>query len=430
VIQVPLLPLILAAGACLVASISFAGDLAATELSAARLAALSDPTRPNHAPFARLRVQGSQIHSRWLVVRVASLCSAAAWLSDMALELGAGRAHAVIAVAATVLLYGALAEIFATIAQRRPERMILLSLRWLRPLELLAVPIAAPLALLGHAIGGRVPEARSVDARITETEVEAALSAGERTGAISEEPAEMIRNVLDFKDLSVREVMVPRRRVAALELSTSLATVLQTVATDGHSRYPVYRETLDNVVGLVYVKDLFVHAECPAPNATLMDLVRKDVLMVVEYQSALSVLREMRSRRLHMAIVADEFGGTEGIVTLEDILEEIVGEIDDEYDTDAPIHDLGEGRFLADAAVAIADLEDRLGKSIRTEGDFESLGGLIVHRAGKVPTVGESVTLEGLHFVVREADETHVIRVEITPIQRPRLSSSGEQVRS
>jgi CBS domain containing-hemolysin-like protein len=192
--------------------------------------------------------------------------------------------------------------------------------------------------------------------------------------------------------------------------------VLDHVRKDGHSRYPVYRETLDNVVGLLYVKDLFdVVGAGKLAETKLEQLIRKPVLFLAEKQPALSVLREMRSKRLHLAVVTDEFGGTGGIVTLEDIIEEIVGEIRDEYDTEevALIHKLAEGRFVADAAIPLGDLEIHLGRKLPEDGAFESLGGLIVHRAGRVPEVGATVSLDGYDLIVREADETRVVKVEI-----------------
>jgi CBS domain containing-hemolysin-like protein len=182
----------------------------------------------------------------------------------------------------------------------------------------------------------------------------------------------------------------------------------------------VFRETLDNVVGLLYAKDLFAVVRDNAIGSTeLKDLLRTPVLFVAESQPAASVLREMRARRLHLAIVSDEFGGTAGLVTLEDILEEIVGEIHDEYDAEAEaqIEDLGDGRFVADAAIPLADLAARIGRDLPADGDFESLGGLLVHRAGRVPAVGSTITLNGIKLIVREADETRVVKVEIVPAE-------------
>jgi putative hemolysin len=295
-----------------------------------------------------------------------------------------------------------------------------LALKWLRPLEYLVLVVAEPLTVLGRWASRLVPErGTSSDARLTETEVEWLVSKGERAGALEKEPATMIRNVLDFKNLTAKEVMIPRRRVSTIEIGTPLEKVLDDVTKDGHSRYPVYREALDNVIGLLYVKDLFDVVRSGKLSTTkLEDLLRKPVLFVAESQSALAVLREMRSKRLHLALVSDEFGGTSGIVTLEDIIEEIVGDIRDEYDTEeaSPITKLAEGRYVADAAIPIGDLELHLGKKLPEDGDFESLGGLIVHRAGRVPEVGATVALDGYQLIVREADETRVVKVEIVRI--------------
>jgi len=251
---------------------------------------------------------------------------------------------------------------------------------------------------------------------------------GEKAGALEKEPAAMIRNVLDFKNLTAKEVMIPRRRVSGIDAATPLPEVLELVRKDGHSRYPVFRESLDNVVGLLYVKDLFeVVGDGKLAETNLEQLIRKPVLFLAETQSALSVLREMRSKRLHLAIVSDEFGGTGGIVTLEDIIEEIVGEIRDEYDTEeiAQIQKLAEGRFVADAAIPLGDLEIHLGRKLPEDGNFESLGGLIVHRAGRVPEVGATVSLDGYDLIVREADETRVVKVEIVRAE-PGLAPPAE----
>ena len=247
------------------------------------------------------------------------------------------------------MTYGTFTEIVGTFARRRPEVVGAMCLVFLRPLEWLVAPLADPLAIIGRAVGRRVPKSRNTDARITETEVEWVVSEGEKAGAIANEPAEMIRKVLDFKDLTAPEVMVPRRHILGLELGTPLVEVVALVAAEKHSRYPVYRETLDNVVGLLYAKDLFaVMRDGRLETTKLVDIIRTTILFVSEHQSAAKILQDMRSRRLHMAIVSDEFGGTAGLVTLEDIIEEIVGDIRDEHDVEAPIQSLGEGRVMAD----------------------------------------------------------------------------------
>ncbi len=403
-------------------SLFAAADTALVALPEARLQALHKEPDTTGGVFERYLEDRQRVLSRWLVCRVVFTSLAAVFYSFAAERaLQTPWAMVLFAVLGAVLTYGTFTEILITLARRRPEVVGAMALTYLWPFEWAVVPLAEPLALLGRFIGRRYAPKRPPDARTTETEVEWVVTQGEQAGAIGNEPAEMIRNVLEFKDRTAREVMVPRRRISGIEASTPLERVLALVASEGHSRYPVYRETLDNIVGLLYAKDLFALVKERRLAATkLSDLVHTPVLFVVETQPILSILREMRARRLHLAIVSDEFGGTSGVITLEDVIEEIVGEIRDEYDTDAEaqIQEMDDGRFVADAAVALADLSTRLGQTF-PEGEFESLGGLLIERAGKVPEVGSTLTLDGLKFIVREADATRVVKVEIVRTETP-----------
>jgi putative hemolysin len=425
-LSIPLGPIGVAIAAAAIGSLFTSADAALTSLPEARLQLLVDE---GETAFARYAADRLGLLSRWLVGRVVALSLASILMARAIEQAVSPLAASVIAVASAVVVYATCAEILGTVARRRPEEVGRLGLRFLKPLEWAVLPLAAPLAVLGRWIGRRVPESlTAADARLTETEVEWLVDQGEKAGAFEKEPATMIRNVLDFKHLTAKEVMIPRRRVSSLEASMALSDVLEHVRKDGHSRYPVFRESLDNVVGLLYVKDLFdVVGAGKIAETKLEELTRKPVLFLAETQSALSVLREMRSKRLHLAIVSDEFGGTGGIVTLEDIIEEIVGEIRDEYDTEdiVQIQKLAEGRFVADAAIALGDLEVHLGSKLPDDGEFESLGGLIVHRAGRVPDVGATVSLNGYDLIVREADETRVVKVEIVRTE-PGLAPPAE----
>jgi CBS domain containing-hemolysin-like protein len=397
-------------------SLFAATDAALAEIPEGRLQALSAEPMSTGAAFGRFTRDPLHVLSRWLVGRVVCLSTASVLLGDAAHRVGLVRLALPASVLGAVLTYGTFTEILSTFARRRPERVGELGLLFLQPLEWLLAPLADPLAMLGRAVGRRVSKSRKVDARITETEVEWAVSEGERAGAIANEPAEMIRKVLDFKDLTAREVMVPRAHILGIEVGTSLPDVVAFVAAEKHSRYPVYRGNIDNIVGLLCAKDLFAVVRDGRLGSTqLPDVTRASVLFVSESQSAAKILQDMRSRRLHVTIVSDEFGGTAGLVTLEDIIEEIVGDIRDEHDGEAPIQRIGDGRILADASVALADLAVALGRPFPEDGDFESLGGLIVSRAGRVPKVGTTVQVDGLKLIVREADERRVVKVEIVP---------------
>ena len=406
---------VIAAGvAMLIGSLFAAGDAALSSIPEAHLRALSSDPRTGPV-FRRYAEDPPRILSRWLVGRIVCISLAAALVHSAAAGVGLPGFGPVIAVLAAVLTYGTCTEILGTLARRRSESAGSLALRVLRPFEFALLPLAEPLALLGRFVGQRFTASKTVDARMTETEVEYIVSEGEKAGAIANEPAEMIRKVLDFKDLTAREVMVPRRRIIGIDLSTSLEKALEIVGTEGHSRYPVYRETLDNVCGLLYVKDLFqLVREKKLATTKLADILRTPVMFVAETQAVAKILPEMQARRLHLAVVADEFGGTSGLITLEDIIEEIVGDIRDEYDTEAQVQNIGDGRLVADAAMSLADLAEHLGKPLPTEdGEFESIGGLIVHRAGRVPAVGATLQLDGVKLIVREADQTRVVKVEI-----------------
>ena len=409
-----------ALGCAAVGSIFATIDAALSSLSQGRLSALQEQaTGLSKSALDHYLKDPTSQHSRWLVGRVVFMALASVLIAETVSPFVPSWSVALLGALGAVATYGTFAEIGINLARRRADHFTLRLLPFIRLLELVVLPLAAPIAMLGRWTARLVASDPPADARLTETEVEWVVAEGQKHGSLGREPAEMIRNVLELKDLVVRDVMVPRTRVSAIEVTRPIPEVLKIVASEGHSRFPVYRDKVDNIVGLLYAKDLFrLLKDVRLQSRPLMDLVRAPVNFVPETQGVSSVLREMRSRRLHMAVVIDEFGGVSGIVTLEDILEVIVGEIRDEYDTEeAPIQDLGDGRLLVDAAVSVDDLSAYLGVKIPVEGDFESLAGLLIHRAGEVPAIGTHVEAFELSFIVREADEKRVIKVEIV---RPR----------
>lgn len=383
--------------------------------SEARLAGLieqsNDERRKN---LVRYQKNAEPIHTRWLIARVL-LASVTTVILSYVAEVYTDNWRAPVAVLASVLLHGTLGGVGAGLGNARPETIGPRLLRLLLPVEILVWPIAAPIVMLGNAFN-RVADSKIENAAaLTTSEVEYLVEDAEKTGEMAAEPAAIIRNVLDFKDLTIRGVMVPRVKVLGIEVDTPLRQVLAVVAQEGHSRYPVFRTQLDNVVGILYVKDLLPKVAAGVMDSVrLADILRTKIFFVTENKPAVSVLQEMRVRRQHLAVCVDEFGGVSGIVTLEDILEEIVGDIRDEHDAEeAPIQDLGGGRLIADAAVSLTDLSAYLGITIEADGDFGSLGGLLTHTAGRVPSIGEHMVIGSVEFVVREADAKRPIKVEI-----------------
>ncbi len=364
--------------------------------------------------------RGPTIESRWLVLRSFGVAYSALLLSRLLPQTLGGWLPLVSGLIA-VVAYAGPSELARSLTTRDPERFAPLLLQVLRPIEVLAAPISAPVVGFGRLIASWLAPVPSRAPGVTESEVEMIVNEGELNGSLAHEQSEMIRNVLDFSDVTAADVMVPRTQVTSFDLQMDLSQVFDRIGESGHSRYPVYANTVDNVVGLLYAKDLLTYAaRGELTSRTLEGVVRSPVAFVPESQSGSSVLKDMRAGRHHMAIVIDEFGGMSGILTLEDLLEKIVGDIRDEHDLEEPpIVDLGDGRLAVDASVAVTDLSRYLGAELPHDGDYHSLGGFITAQLGRVPEIGAQLAAYGLQFEVREADERKVSKVEITRLAPP-----------
>jgi magnesium and cobalt transporter len=239
----------------------------------------------------------------------------------------------------------------------------------------------------------------------------------------------LLRNILRLHSITAADVMVPRADIVAVEIETPLPRVIDLVKREGHSRYPVYRGTLDEIMGMVHIKDLIAHWS-QRRGFTIEKVVRK-VLFAAPSMHVLDLLKEMRITRLHLALVVDEYGGVDGLVTIEDLVEEIVGEIEDEHDEEAPpsLVEESPGIALADARVTLDEFERRFGKFVEDEerAEVDTMGGLIFYLANRVPSRGELIRhSSGLEFEVVDADPRRVrlLRVRHLPIGSPQ--SVGE----
>ncbi len=222
--------------------------------------------------------------------------------------------------------------------------------------------------------------------------------------------------VMEFATKIVREVMVPRTDMVCVEDTATVTEAVAVIVESGTSRVPVYHETLDDIRGVLYAKDLLTRTGPGAPT-TVAELAR-EAFFVPETKPVEELLFEMRQRKVHMALVADEYGGTAGLITIEDLLEEIVGEIFDEYDAAVPlVTKLEDGTLLLDARLPIDDLNDLVGTAIELEAD--SLGGLFVELAGHIPSEGESIVVEGVRITAREVDGTRIRRLLVEPTAEP-----------
>jgi magnesium and cobalt transporter len=234
------------------------------------------------------------------------------------------------------------------------------------------------------------------------------------------ERREMIKGVQELSQTTVREVMLPRIDALFFPLDMNRDELLETVSSCGHSRIPVYRDNVDNVVGVLYAKDL-LRVLVKGGDFELADLVRKP-FFVPETKRIDSLLREFKRRRVHMAIVVDEYGGVSGIVCLEDIIEEIVGEIQDEFDNEKEdIIPLSDGIWICDARADLDDLNEELGLSLPSE-SFETLGGYLFDLFGRIPVRTEKIEKDGIRFTVQDMDGNRIISVKVQ-----RLSLEEEQ---
>lgn len=239
----------------------------------------------------------------------------------------------------------------------------------------------------------------------------------------------LLSNILHLRDVTAEDVMVPRADIAAVEMQASLAEVAEQVAQCGHSRLPVYRDTLDDVIGMVHIKDI-LPVLAKGRNAHLKNLVRR-VLFVSPAIRVLDLLLEMRLKRTHMALVVDEYGGIDGLVTIEDLVEQIVGEIEDEHDVESEPEMVleADGTLAADARVSLEDFEKRFGSFFTDEEreETDTLGGLVFRAAGRVPLRGELVAHgSGLEFEVLDADPRRIRRLRVRNLPSRATAEAAE----
>jgi CBS domain containing-hemolysin-like protein len=238
----------------------------------------------------------------------------------------------------------------------------------------------------------------------------------------------LLRNILNLHGLTVYDIMVPRVDIVAVDIDISLSELVRIMSEEAHSRIPVYRGTLDDIAGMVHIKDVLA-CWTREQKVTLNEIVRS-VLFVAPSMPILELLLQMRVSRVHLALVVDEFGGIDGMVTIEDLVEEIVGEIEDEHDDDDTprIMQHGDGTLVADARVPIKDFEDRVGEILteqEREEDIDTLGGLVFFLAGRVPVRGEVVRHgSGVEFEVLDADPRRIRRLRVC--QLPSANDQGE----
>jgi magnesium and cobalt exporter, CNNM family len=298
----------------------------------------------------------------------------------------------------------------AVISRRDPEAVLDLLLPVFTPLARLVRPVTVALIDIidvrrdrdGGDDDAPAPEAAAVAPAAAEQQEEGVIS--------QEEGRELLQSIVDFTETVVREVMTPRPDIVAIRADAPLQDLRTLFREQQYSRMPVYRDNLDNIIGIVFVKDLV--ALPPTAEPPLTTLMR-GAYFVPESKRVSELLKEMQRRQAQMAIVVDEYGGTAGLVTVEDLLEEIVGEIRDEYDVESEtVVDEGDGTFVFSGKVSVDEVKDRLGVEIEREG-FETVGGYLLSHLGRMPYVGERFDVDGLDVEVLEVERRRITKVRL-----------------
>ena len=338
----------------------------------------------------------------------------------LARAFGTDGANTLTSVIISVIAFVVICELLLPLAVvgRDPERILEVLLPSFAPVARALGPVTRWIARTVSSTKRPAAAAQADDADAEAHEVaKTDLDAGEREGTIEGEERKLLQSIVDFGDTIVREVMTPRPDIVAIRDTLTIGDLRALFREQEYSRFPVYKENLDNIAGFAFVKDLVLlgAADDARPITTLL----RPALVVPETKRVPELLKMFQQQQQQCAIVVDEYGGTAGLVTVEDLLEEIVGEIRDEYDVESePIVDEGHGRFLFSGKVDIDEVVERLNVPIEREG-FETVGGFLLSHIGRVPAVGERFDIDGLSVEVIDAERRRINKVRISRHEVP-----------
>ena len=270
--------------------------------------------------------------------------------------------------------------------------------------------------LMERIFGAKDAETKQAE---TEEEILSLVEEGQEKGLIEDDTKDIIENVFDFDDTVAYEIMTHRRDMTALEDTDDLKTVVEVAVASGHSRIPVYHDDIDNIIGILYVKDLLPYVGAPAPANFKLSANLRPALFVPRTKDCRSLFAFMKKNKTQIAVVVDEYGGTEGIITLEDLIEDILGNIQDEYDNEEDeIRRLDDGKFTVDGSTSIEDVEELTGVEL-SDDDSETIAGFILSNLGRIPSPDEqpSFEVQGLRFTALRTDERRIIEVLIEKLE-------------
>jgi putative hemolysin len=396
-LELPLAAKLLGLGVCLLlAALAAAAQASLFHLNRARLRRRSEQgADPTEAALQVLEQPASSLGTVTALSTVALAGTAAlTFLAVLDLISDEGWLAAGL-LAVGVLLVALVLQMFArVVAIARPEAT---AIRLYRPLALLAallMPLVLPLRALERGMLTRLGVTRADDPRWAEEELRLLVESGEDSGVLERDEREMINSIFELSEVTAREVMVPRIYIDGVSQQALVGEVLDVIVATGHSRVPIYEESIDNVTGIVHAKDVLKHLKSGALQDPVRPLARP-ALFVPEAKKIDELLQELQRQRVHMAVVVDEYGGTAGLITIEDLLEEIVGEIRDEYDQaeEAHVEQISPREAIVDGRTSIREVNELMALDLPDD-EFDTLGGLVYDRLGKVPAIDDEVRVD------------------------------------
>ncbi len=351
--------------------------------------------------------------------------SASALASSVMLEIFGAGALVVVVPVMTVLIviFGEILPKSAAMVYS--EHVLIFSAPILRILAFLLTPLAWAMRKCVTGIGYLLHmDLSAQQVFVTRDEIEQVVKIGEESGALEANERRMIDGIIDFDETRVHEIMIPRTDMIALEADDKLSDAVKLFIEEGHSRIPVYEESPDNIIGILYVKDTLKNLLDSDLSCEVRTLLRKPIFVPETIRTA-EVLENMRREHIHIAIIVDEYGGVAGLVTMEDILEQIVGEIQDEYDQEVPeVQKLEDGSYLVQGGISLEDLSEALGSEFESE-DAESLGGLVLTLSGSFPEEGEIFEYNGWRIRVEALEDHRITSLNLSQIEN---AASDEEI--
>lgn len=393
-------------------------ETAITSIPIAKIRQLKDEDEESAEILKGMKRKTNDIIATILIGNNIVNIAATAVLTELILQLPfSGKNSTLIATAIMTVLILIIGEI--TPKSFAAQNPVSVAVKVARPLEFLSIVFKPILYILTSLTNGIIKllggEILTNTPFVTEEEIRSLVDVGEEEGTIKHQEKEMIEGIFEINDIDVTEVMVPRIDIVAVSEEATVREALDLIITYGHSRIPVFKDTIDNIVGILYAKDMlpFVSINNQGfDEKRIADLMRV-AYYVPETKKVNQLLRELQQQKVHIAIVLDEYGGTEGIVTIEDILEEIVGDILDEYDNEIDlIKKINENVYIVKADVSLEEINEIFETDLPEE-DFDSLGGFVFSSLGRVPLQGDIITYDNLQMTVIELENRRILSIEI-----------------